>query len=175
MRDLWMGLAAAAVVVAAPVVSAAAASWSWLNAADDRFAVELPGTPTVKRWDQDIGGGLVAPTVEYRLIAGGDEFMVGAANFKADPSEEQLKVGFAASVDALVAAEKGTQTWRRSTTVSGRAAVEAEYSHVIGRATYRTRVLITFGGQRLYTMTVRQLAEAPVSTADRAVRSLRLL
>jgi hypothetical protein len=46
---------------------------------------------------------------------------------------------------------------------------------MIGGANYRHRVVVTFGGQRLYTMSVRQPVTAPVSTAERALRSLRLL
>lgn len=186
MRGFVARLAAAVLTIAAPaaagvVVSAAApaavaqATWKGLTETDGRFAVELPGTPTVKRWTQDAGGGLMLENVEYTLVAGGDEFTVGSSNFKMDVTEDQLQVGFKAAIDDLVAKSGGTESWRRATTVSGKTAVEAEYVVMIGGANYRHRVVVTFGGQRLYTMSVRQPVTAPVSTAERALRSLRLL
>lgn len=188
MRGLVARLAAAVLTIAGPaaagvVVSAAApaavavaqATWTVLTETEGRFAVELPGKPTAKRWTQDAGGGLMLDNVEYLLAAGGDQFTVGSANFKMDVTEAQLQVGFKAAIDELVATSGGTETWRRATTVSGKTAVEAEYVEQIGGASYRNRVVVTFGGQRLYTMSVRQPVAAPASTAERALRSLRLL
>ena len=168
--------AAAGVVASASAPAAVAqATWTVLTETEGRFAVELPGKPTAERWTQDAGGGLMLENVEYLLAAGGDEFTVGSANFKMDVTEAQLQVGFKAAIDDLVAKSGGKESWRRATTVSGKTAVEAEYVEQIGGASYRNRVVVTFGGQRLYTMSVRQPVAAPASTAERALRSLRLL
>ena len=171
MRNLWMGLAAAA-VAAAP---AWAASWTWLNDASEKFAVEMPGTTTVRRWEEDVGGGTKVPTIEYSMTADGRSWIAGVGVFGFDATDAQLEPALGAAVDGAVAEDKGTATWRRTVRVSGRIGVETEYSFVKGGAPWRGRVLATFGNQRMYSLILREPASLPAADQERAVKSFRIL
>lgn len=179
MRNLWVGLAAAAVVASSPAAFVAApawaASWSWLNETTEKFAVEMPGTTTVRRWDQEVSGGTKIPTVEYSMKADGREWVAGTGYFGIDATEAQLEPALGAAIDGVVASDKGVQTWRRTVRVSGRLALEAEYSFVKDGAPWRGRVVATFGNQRMYSLLLREPARLPVADQERAAKSFKLL
>lgn len=191
MRRVVAGLTAAAMMAGAPgpavvgglgvvaglalATPAAAQSWSLTTQTADGFAIELPGTPSVKRYDQEVGGGATVPVAEFVVPVHGGELMVGASKFGIDPTAEQLAGGYANALDSAMKADGGTQTWRRARTVSGYAGMEMEYAYTVDGAAWKTRVLLVFAKQRFFTVSARLPATAPAATGERLMNGFRIL
>lgn len=171
MRNWMIGLAGVAVVaVAAPAV--AQVNWAWVNDRTERFTVELPGAATKK--NEAVGESKLA-TVAYEVELPSGFYTVASTTVPANPTPEQVEAGLDASIDGAVAVNSGVLTWKRTATVSGRSAREAEYTMTTGGVNMRGRVLVTYREQRLYSLVTLEDVGEPSGKAERVVRSFRLL
>lgn len=173
MRNWTLGLAGAVVIaVAAPAV--AQANWTWVTDTTEGLTIELPGTAQRSAKPTETSAGALG-TVSYSF-GDDDGFYIAATTTVPEALDrDDVGKGLDESVTGAIAASDGKETWRRSITVSGQPAREAEYTTTAEGMRMQGRVLITYRNGRLYTIVAIESGDKPIGRSERMIRSFRLL